>query len=607
MKIPSLKALFEGAKETLFRFPYVILASVIGAGFMIYLLDLPFARQDSYKHLYNVVMVCSLGISFLLSLVFICKRIKATKILTLIIQSIGIIVLIAYYFTLPKEPGYVDITRYLLFMIGMHLLVSFSPFANKKFSLERKGFWQFNQNLFIRILITGVYSGVLYAGLSVAILSFDNLFEAHINSKIYGQLFFFILGVFNTWFFLSGLPKNLDELENMDFYPKGLKIFTQYVLLPLVFIYLLILYLYMGKIIIQWQLPMGWVSYLVLGFSTTGIFSLLLIEPLRELEGVNWIKRFSKWFYLVLFPLIILLFVAILRRTGEYGITERRYFVFVLAVWLTFMAVYFSFSKIKNIKIIPYSLCLIAFLTSFGPWGAFSLSERSQMGRLEEILTKNKILIDGKIVKASTTVPISDEERQDVSSVIQFLSERKSLDKIQPWFDQNIDTIKGGTVNNVYKSKEAKITDLMGIEYQLYKRYNQSDNIYYYITLKEFGHINIHGYDFAINYRPFINNKEEPMKYYAVDSTNNIGLEYLSDSLAVIISNNGMRVGNVNFSKMLEEAKKLKTEPNVKDLSIDGENEKIKYKFVFQNISGNTEEGKDKVTSFFVNVFLKIK
>lgn len=605
MKIPSLKALFEGAKETLFRFPFVILASVIGAGFMIYLLDLPFVRQESQKYLYNVVMVCSLGISFLLSLVFICERIKATKILTLIIQLIGIILLIAYYFTLPKEPGYVDITRYLLFMIGMHLLVSFSPFANKKFSLERKGFWQFNQNLFIRILITGVYSGVLYAGLSVAILSFDNLFEAHINSKIYGQLFFFILGVFNTWFFLSGLPKNLDELENMDFYPKGLKIFTQYVLLPLVFIYLLILYLYMGKIIIQWQLPMGWVSYLVLGFSTTGIFSLLLIEPLRELEGVNWIKRFSKWFYLVLFPLIILLFVAILRRTGEYGITERRYFVFVLAVWLTFMAVYFSFSKIKNIKIIPYSLCLIAFLTSFGPWGAFSLSERSQLGRLEEILIKNKILIEGKIVKAKN--PISDEERQDVSSVIQFLSERKSLDKIQPWFDQNIDTIKGGTVNNVYKSKEAKITDLMGIEYQLYKRYNQPDNIYYYIALKEFGHINIHGYDFAINYRPFINNKEELVKYYAVDSTNNIGLEYLSDSLAVIISNNGMRIGNVNFSKMLEEAKKLKTEPTVKDLSIDGENEKIKYKFVFQNISGNTEEGKDKVTSFFVNVFLKIK
>lgn len=266
MKIPSLKVLFEGAKETLFRFPFVILVSVIGAGFMIYIIDQPFDKQESIKHLYNVVMVCSLGISFLLSLVFMFERVKVPTFVSIIIQLTGLVILTAYYFTLPDEAGYVEITRYFLYMIGMHLLISFSPFVNKGFSLERNGFWQFNQNLFIRILITGVYSGVLYAGLSVAVLSFDKLFDVNIDSKRYAQLFFFILGIFNTWFFLSGLPKNLEELESQDFYPKGLKVFTQYVLLPLVIIYLMILYLYMGKIIIQWQLPMGWVSYLVLGF-----------------------------------------------------------------------------------------------------------------------------------------------------------------------------------------------------------------------------------------------------------------------------------------------------------------------------------------------------
>jgi hypothetical protein len=605
MKIPSLKVLFEGAKETVFRFPFVILASVIGAGFMIYLLDVPFERQDAYKHLYNVVMVCSLGISFLLSLVFICERIKTSKAISIIVQIIGVILLVAYYFSLPGEVGYKDIVRYFLFMIGMHLLVSFSPFVNKGFSLERRGFWQFNQNLFIRILITGVYSGVLYAGLSVAILSFDNLFEVHINSKIYGQLFFFILGVFNTWFFLSGLPNNLDELESMDFYPKGLKIFTQYVLLPLVIIYLLILYLYMGKIIVQWKLPMGWVSYLVLGFSTTGIFSLLLIEPLREMEGINWIKKFSKWFYLILFPLIILLFTAILRRTGDYGITERRYFVFVLAVWLTVMAIYFSVSKIKNIKIIPYSLCLVAFLTSFGPWGAFSLSERSQMGRLEEILIKNKILVDGKIVKSVN--PIPDEERQDASSVIQFLNDRKSLDKIQPWFDVEIDTIKGGVVNSVYKSKEEKITNLMGIEYSLYKRNYQQDNIGYYINLKEFIFIDIKEFDYKLNYRYNYYEKEKKTKQFQVDSTNKIDFEFNADSLTLVFKNNNIPVENIKIEKLIENLRKQKTEPLLKDMSIEGENEKIKYKIIFQNINGNREDGKDKVQSFNSEIFLKIK
>jgi hypothetical protein len=604
MKIPSLKVLFEGAKETLLRFPFVILTSVVGTGFMIHLLGIEFDRQEASKYLYNVVMVCSLGISFLLSLVFICERIKASKTVTYIVQIIGLILLIAYYLSLPHDAGYTDITRYLLFMLGMHLLVSFSPFLNKGFSLERRGFWQFNQNLFIRILITGVYSGVLYAGLSIAILSFDKLFDVNINSKIYGQLFFFILGVFNTWFFLSGLPANLDELESMDFYPKGLKIFTQYVLLPLVMIYLFILYLYMGKIILQWQLPMGWVSYLVLGFSVTGIFSLLLIEPLRELEGINWIRKFSRWFYLILFPLIILLFIAILRRTGEYGITERRYFVFVLALWLTFMAVYFSISKIKNIKIIPYSLCVVAFLTSFGPWGAFSLSEKSQMGRLEEILTRNKILVDGKITK--TLNPITDEERQDVSSVIKYLCERNSTDRIQPWFEVKLDTIKGGMENNIYKSKEAKITGMMGIEYTLYRNnYAQSER-YFYWNIKDFYSLDLKDYDYLVNYRFNYYEKEKNKKQYLLDS-NKIEINFDADSLEVLYNKNGSLTGTVKLDKFIEELRKLKTEPVLKDLSIDGETDKFKYKIVFMNISGERENEKNKIHSFGSEMFLKFK
>jgi hypothetical protein len=602
MKIPSLKVLFENAKETLLRFPFVILSSVIGTGFIIYLLDLPFDRQDAFRYLYNVVMVCSLGIPFLLSLVFICERIKTTKVVSFLVQLFGMILLLAYYYSLPKDIGYTDITRYILFIIGMHLLVSFSPFAGKIFSLERRGFWQFNRNLFIGILITGVYSGVLYLGLSIAILSFDKLFDVNIDSKIYGQLFFFILGVFNTWFFLSGLSGNLDELDKIDYYPKGLKIFTQYVLLPLVIIYLLILYLYMGKIIIQWHLPMGWVSYLVLGFSITGIFSLLLIEPLRELEGNNWIKIFSKWFYLILFPLIVLLFVAIIRRTGEYGITERRYFVFVLALWLTVIAFYFSINKIKNIKIIPYSLCVVAFLTSFGPWGAFNLSEKSQFSRLEEILTKNKLLIDGKIVKGIN--PLSEEERQEVSSAIKFFSERKSLEKIQPWFDINLDTIKNETTDNVCKTKEAKITDLMGIEYTLFKV--SQNNRYFYWNIKDYYYLNIKDFEYKVNFRFNNSEKEKGIKEFTLDS-NIFVIDFNEDSLEIIIKNNNLQIGVLKIDKLMENLRKLKTDPLLKDMSIEEENDKVKCRVIFRNINGERENETNKINSFSSEVFLKFK
>jgi hypothetical protein len=604
MKIPSLKVLFESTKETFLRFPFVILVSLVGSAFMIYLIGQPYDRREDVHHLYNVVIACSLGISFLLSLKFICERIKTSRIITFVIQAAGLVLLIAYYFSLPAEPGFVDIIRYLLFLIAAHLLASFSPFLNKNFTTERNGFWQFNLNLFIRILITGVYSGVLYAGLSIAILSFDKLFNVNFIPEIYGQLFFFILGVFNTWFFLSGLPENPDELESLDFYPKGLKIFTQYVMLPLVIIYLLILYLYMGKIIIQWQLPVGWVSYLILGFSTTGIFSLLLIEPLREKEGINWIRIFSKWFYIILFPLIILLFTAILRRTGEYGITERRYFVFVLACWLTFMAVYFSASKVKNIKIIPYSLCIIAFLTSFGPWSAFSVSERSQYSRLEEILTRNNILVNGKIVKAVT--PIPEEEAQDVSSVVQFFNERKSLDRIQPWFDIKLDTLKPEVVNNVHKSREARITELMGVDYSLYKKNFMQGNKYFYFNLKDFGNITIKGFDYAVDYKYYSYEKEKNGTIFLLDSAE-VKIDYNQDSQELLFVKNKIQICSVKLEKFFEDLRNAKKELSLKDLSLDGENDKIKYKIIFENVNGERDNDRNKITSINTDIYLKLK
>ena len=114
----------------------------------------------------------------------------------------------------------------------------------------------------------------------------------------YFELWVLLAGVFNTWYFLADIPQNFDELDESDDYPKGLKIFTQFVLLPLVSIYLLILYAYIGRILIQWSWPVGWVSYLVIGFSTLGDFFIADCFPVQEKEENRWIKNFSRSFFL---------------------------------------------------------------------------------------------------------------------------------------------------------------------------------------------------------------------------------------------------------------------------------------------------------------------
>ena len=603
MKIPSLKLLIDSAETILFRFLLVILFSFLGAVTMIYIIGIPFKADLNNQYLYNIVMVCTLGISFTLSLVFISERLNVSKIVFAMVQAGGIILLIFYYFTLSTETNYVDIARFLSLMIASHLLVSFSLFSNKKFSSEINGFWQFNQILFIRILITTVYSGAFYIGLTIAILSFDKLFNAHIDEKIYLKLFFAILGFFNTWFFLSGMPEKNVELENQNFYPKGLKIFTQYVLLPLVIIYLLILYLYTGKILIQWQLPIGWVSYLVLGFSATGIFSLLLIHPLRNLEGHNWIKIFSKVFYLVLFPLIVLLFVAILRRTDDYGITERRYYVFILACWLTGIALYFTFSKIKNIKVIPITLFLLAFLTSFGPWGAFNVSQNNQYGRLKEILEKNEILVNGKIQKTNNVV--NDEDRKNISSIVNYFVERNSLGKIQPWFDVPIDTIKDTRIYETFKNKTAKIVELMGVVY--YAPWKTQNDRFIDYNLKEVNTLDIKGYDNLFHFRYYPYDTSNGMKSFLSDS-NKVEVSFLKNEGIIKVNNKGKDIISLNIKDFLEKIKNSNSvNPEVGDMSLEVETEFARAKVIIMHLSGEKTDSELKINYLNLDILLKIK
>jgi hypothetical protein len=117
----------------------------------------------------------------------------------------------------------------------------------------------------------------------------------------------------------------------------------------------------------QWNWPKGWVSSLILGFSATSILSLLLMHPIRDRSENAWIRAAGKWLYIVLIPLIVVLFLAVTERIGDYGIIENRYAGIALGIWLVAQVLYFLFSKSKSIKFTIGSLCLLVFMVSYGP------------------------------------------------------------------------------------------------------------------------------------------------------------------------------------------------------------------------------------------------
>ncbi len=494
VKLPSLRHLQQEFTRTFLRFPFALTSAIIGSAAWILIIYNDSAETSS--HLQDVGLVGLLGISLFTATTLVSERFSTRPRLSLYTSIGGVILLALYGFMLPADfwgaPSF-HLIRYLLFAAGLHFFVAVGPFLRRN---GMNGFWQFNKSLFLRMLTSAIYSGVLYIGLTVAILAVDQLFEAHVDTKVYFELWVFIAVVFNTWFFLAGVSTDLDVLESETEYPKPLKVFTQYILLPLVFIYLVILYAYTVKIVATWDWPKGWVGYLVLGFSILGIFSLLLVHPIKERIENTWIRIVSKYYYVALIPLALLLLLAIWRRIGEYGLTEKRYFVVVLGFWLLGMIAYFLLSKAKSIKIIPGTLCALAFVTSFGPWGAISMSERNQVGRLEEVLTRKGILEGGKIHRTSQHLSFEDSRR--VSGIIQYLSEVHGLSPIQPWFDVLLDTVGKGAaqISGSYGryNRARLVVEMMGVVYV--DQWQKAAKGNFSFQSAQPGTIDVRGYDY---------------------------------------------------------------------------------------------------------------
>jgi len=428
----ALESVRTRAAATMLRFPYTLASAALGVAVAMSLIETSSPENSDVR--IRLLVVAALGLPLFTALSTFAERCTWPKAARLSFPALGIILLALYYVSLPV--GFLDtglyLTRTALLVIGLHYLASFAPYLGRG---EVPAFWQYNKSLFVRFAEAGLYSAVLYAGLSIAIAAINHLFSAGINEKVYAHLFVILAGLFQTWVFLAGVPLRGETLGDPKPYPNGLKVFAQYILLTLALVYFAILIVYECKILVTWNWPRGWVSQLVLWYSVVGILTLLLLHPLRDEPGQRWIQVYNRWFFRGLVPLVAMLFVAIYLRISDYGVTVSRYLVAGMAVGLAVVVLYFLFSRARDIRTIPIVICILAFLASFGPWGAFSVSERSQQKRLEQMLKENELISDGVLQEPASPVPLA--ARQEMSSIVTYLSNWHGPDAFDRWFSDS--------------------------------------------------------------------------------------------------------------------------------------------------------------------------
>ncbi len=364
---------------------------------------------------------------------------------------------------------------------GLFLSIFIAPFLNKKSSNDQ--IWTFNYRLWSHICFTILSAIILFLGIILIPASLKLLFEINFNEKIYLDIWIIVAAFFAPIVAMSGIPDKYDMVEQE--YPSAYRIILAYIIMPVLCIYTVILYGYIIKILIDWSLPKGGVVYLVSIYSSISIVAYLASYPLHNVHGI--IKLFSTHFFKILLLPLVLLSIAIGFRVNEYGFTEERYIILIYLGWFTISS-FFILTKYRHqaLKFIFITISALLILASFGPWGGFSVSSSSQIGRLKKLLEKNHMVAENQIQKTAKEISLSD--RIEISSIIKYLVDTKKSDELKKYF-----TNLPNTKNLSFQGVKEIMSDF-GVVYAAPIKY--SNNFYFHA--KEKPYISIAGYDYLI-------------------------------------------------------------------------------------------------------------
>ena len=357
--------------------------------------------------------------------------------------------------------------------------------------------------------------------------------------------------------------------------------------MPLITVYSTILYVYFIKIIITRNWPQGLVSHLVLWYSVISVAVIFFINPI--LDENRWANRFKTWFPKLIIPILIMMFISMGIRIREYGITENRYFVVALGLWVFGIMLYFAFSKKLNNIIIPIFLSIIAINSVFGPLSSFAISKSSQNKRLESILVKNSMLKDNKIIKVSGDIPIDD--KMETGMILKYFENNHSLEDVK------------------YLPKDFRIGDMETVFGFPYVEKNPYQDNHFFYNLDYTGKaFEITGYDYFLE------------SYSIMGKTVNFDdadISYDGNNFEFRIMEKDSDLYKANLKEYVVDIMKKHEKDNThgKNLldldkaTIIDENDKVKVKFVITNFGGrtNTISNEPIIENIDYYVLIKIK
>ena len=258
-------------------------------------------------------------------------------------------------------------------------------------SFYRKGddvpFWNFAQRLLVALVSGVVVGGILTLGIVLFVQSLDWLFGIDVDGW-FPYIPTVCMVLLAPLLAMSQIPKGEQKrVREIAPYMGFVKGVTQYLFIPLLLLYMATLYVYAAKILFSWQLPVGWVCYLVSASMLGMVILIFVIFPIQHEQGNSIFKTLTRWLPLAMMPLLVLMSVAIGRRLSDYGITVSRLYVVVFNLWCYAVCIGLLLCRNRRIWWVPASFAALLFLISVGPWSIPNVTEHRLLDEVRNAFT----------------------------------------------------------------------------------------------------------------------------------------------------------------------------------------------------------------------------
>ena len=225
-------------------------------------------------------------------------------------------------------------------------------------------------------LVTGVLLGCLLLLVVLGNLIFGG--EGDVDGLVQVVATLFGLGLFGV-LFLARIPEPWPSGKGFSRIVGGA---AKWLFQPLLGVYLVTLYIYAIRILLQWKLPDGSVAVLITVSMALMLFVVYVLGPLNRKENPETVQVILRALPWLMIPLLVLMSVGIVRRVSDYGWTVDRVYLALFNLWCYGVCLYLGLTGCRKFRWIPLSFALILLLSSIGPW---NVSRMVRKGMVKEV------------------------------------------------------------------------------------------------------------------------------------------------------------------------------------------------------------------------------